>query len=140
MDNVASISILSLPLPMFLGDDTSFEGPIPTIFSNCPSDTLAALHNKLIQQKKGEFHKAVKNFLIMEYITLREAKEFVKKLRPSLGRPAFFNIPTAESDGQCLNALVMSWRILSLLDPAPHKIQVTGCEQLVLYVTASIES
>jgi len=35
----------------------------------------------------------------MEYITLREAKEFVKKLRPSLGRPAFLNAPASAADG-----------------------------------------
>jgi hypothetical protein len=79
IDNVASISILSLPLPMFLRDDTSFEGPIPTIFSNCPSDTLAALHNKPIQQKKGDLHKTVKNFLIMEYITFSARRRSLSK-------------------------------------------------------------
>jgi hypothetical protein len=93
VDNVATISIFSLSLPMVLADDSSFEGPIPQIFSNCPSDTLAALHNKPLQYTKAELHKAVKHFLFMEYITLREAKEYVRKLRPSLGRPAFHNAP-----------------------------------------------
>ena len=99
VDNVATISIFSVSLPMFLGDDSSFEGHIPQIFSNCPSDTLAALHNKPLQYIKAELHKAVKHFLFMEYITLREAKEFVKKLRPSLGRPAFLNAPASAADG-----------------------------------------
>ncbi len=99
MDNVATISIFSVSLPMFMGDDSSFEGPIPQIFSNCPSDTLAALNNKPLQHTKAELHKAVKHFLFMEYITLREAKEFVKKLRPSLGRPAFLNVPALAADG-----------------------------------------
>ena len=99
VDNVATISIFSVSLPMFLGDDSSFEGPIPQIFSTCPSDTLAALHNKPLQYTKAELHKAVKHFLFMEYITLREAKEYVKKLRPALGRPAFINAPASAADG-----------------------------------------
>jgi hypothetical protein len=35
----------------------------------------------------------------MEYITLREAKEYVKKLRPALGRPAFINAPASAAGG-----------------------------------------
>lgn len=96
VDNIATLCILTIPLPMSMGDDISFEGPIPILFSPDPMATLSALHSDP-NKARQELHKVGQHFYIMEYITLREAKEYVKKLRPSHCRPAYHNA-TDDSD------------------------------------------
>ncbi len=120
-DNIATVCILTIPLPMSLGDDTSYEGPIPIIFSPDPMATLSALHSDPGKAKK-ELHRVVQHFYIMEYITLREAKDYVKKLRAPHGRPAYHNIP--DDLDPAPNASVRLERISLHPDPERPVLQV----------------
>jgi hypothetical protein len=55
-DNIATMCILTIPLPMSMGNDTTYEGPVPLIFSPDPMSTLAALHSDPEKARK-ELHK-----------------------------------------------------------------------------------
>jgi hypothetical protein len=49
------------------------------ILTDMGQQEMEALHNKPIQQKKGDLHKTVKNFLIMEYITFSARRRSLSK-------------------------------------------------------------
>jgi hypothetical protein len=96
-DNTAVVSVMTMPLPMLLGDGISYNGPIPTIFSPDPEATQAAI---LANPLRIKFQKAVGKILFMEYLTLPAAYEYVAKFRKAVGRPAFTNDVTPSGDNQ----------------------------------------
>ena len=89
VDNVATISIFSLSLPMVLADDSSFEGPIPQIFSNCPSDTLAALHNKPLQIHQGGASQGSQTFPVYGIHHAPRGERVRQETPPILGQASF---------------------------------------------------
>jgi len=97
-DNIPTMLMFSLPLQATMGDGQGFQGPYPVVFANTPAAARTAL-NQDPERAKMEFQKVICRLLHMEYVTLEEARAFLRKHRNARGVPAFNNVPDQAAAG-----------------------------------------
>jgi len=100
VDNVPTICLTWTSLDMFMGDNSPYQGPVPMMFSTEPKAAAAAIAANH-ERARDEMHKVTGRLLIMENVTLPQAKDYLAKYRPALGTYPFDNrAPRPSGSGQ----------------------------------------